>query len=137
MKAGCLPALIAGTLARTQNFQPHQRKECMNDALIYLSATKLGLPVVTANRVEFDLIQQIAPWRSLRPLLNIMPRNGRGELTAPRMPSPDSGYVRIVCAELYGDRAGHDAYSLLRQARQQYFRPDAVGHEQGAKAIGG
>ena len=56
-----LAGLIAGTLARTQNFQPHQRKECMNDALIYLSATKLGLPVVTANRIEFDLIQQIAP----------------------------------------------------------------------------
>jgi predicted nucleic acid-binding protein len=56
-----LAGLIAGTLARTQNFQPHQRKECLNDALIYLSATKLGLPVVTANRVEFDLIQQVAP----------------------------------------------------------------------------
>ena len=53
--------LIAGTLARTQNFQPHQRKNCLNDALIYLSASKLGLPVVTANRDEFDLIQQIAP----------------------------------------------------------------------------
>jgi predicted nucleic acid-binding protein len=56
-----LAGVIAGTLARTQRFQPHQRKECLNDALIYLTAAKRGLPVVTANREEFDLIQQIAP----------------------------------------------------------------------------
>jgi predicted nucleic acid-binding protein len=56
-----LAGAISGTLARTQGFQPHQRKECLNDALIYLTAAKRGLPVVTANRVEFDLIQQIAP----------------------------------------------------------------------------
>ena len=53
--------LIAGTLARTQNFQPHQRKECFNDALILLTAARAGLPVLTSNRDEFDLIQQIAP----------------------------------------------------------------------------
>ncbi|RUV82144.1 PIN domain-containing protein [Mesorhizobium sp. M1A.F.Ca.IN.020.06.1.1] len=53
--------VIAGILARTQNFQPHQRKECLNDALIYLTAARSGLPVLTANRDEFDLIQQIAP----------------------------------------------------------------------------
>ena len=53
--------LIAGTLARTQNFQRHQRKECLNDALIFLTAAKVGLPVLTANRDEFDLIQQLAP----------------------------------------------------------------------------
>lgn len=53
--------LIAGMLARTQGFQPHQRKACLNDALIYLSAAKAGLPVLTANRDEFDLIQQVAP----------------------------------------------------------------------------
>jgi predicted nucleic acid-binding protein len=53
--------LIAGTLARTQNFQPHQRKECLNDALILLTAARAGIFVLTANRSEFDLIQQIAP----------------------------------------------------------------------------
>jgi predicted nucleic acid-binding protein len=53
--------LIAGTLARTQRFQRHQRKECLNDALIFLTAAKAGLPVLTANRDEFDLIQQLAP----------------------------------------------------------------------------
>jgi predicted nucleic acid-binding protein len=53
--------VIAGTLTRTQRFQPHQRKECLNDALIFLTAAKAGIPVVTANRDDFDLIQQIAP----------------------------------------------------------------------------
>ena len=56
-----LAGAVAGTLARTQNYRPQQRKDCLNDALIYLSAAKLGLPVLTANRDEFDLIQQIAP----------------------------------------------------------------------------
>jgi predicted nucleic acid-binding protein len=53
--------VIAGTLARTQGHQPHQRKECLNDALILLTAAKAGVPVLTANRDEFDLIQQLAP----------------------------------------------------------------------------
>lgn len=52
---------IAGTLSRTQGFQPHQRKECLADALIFLTAAKAGMPVLTANRQEFDLIQQLAP----------------------------------------------------------------------------
>ena len=42
-------AVIAGTLARVQDFQKHQLKECLNDSLIYLSAAKVGLPVLTAN----------------------------------------------------------------------------------------
>ena len=53
--------LLAGTLARTQRFQPHQRKDCLNDALILLTAAKAGLPVLSANRAEFDLLQQLAP----------------------------------------------------------------------------
>jgi len=53
--------VVAGTLARTQGFQPHQREQCLNDALIYLTAAKAGIPLLTANRVEFDLIEQLAP----------------------------------------------------------------------------
>jgi predicted nucleic acid-binding protein len=53
--------VIAGSLARTQGFQRHQRKECLNDALVFLAATRAGLPVLTANRDEFDLIQQLVP----------------------------------------------------------------------------
>lgn len=52
--------VIAGTLARIQNFQQHQRKECLNDTLIYLTAAKAGLPVLTGNRDDFDYIQHIA-----------------------------------------------------------------------------
>jgi predicted nucleic acid-binding protein len=52
--------MVAGTLARMQGLQVHQRKDCLNDALILLTAAKAGLPVLTANRVDFDLIQQIA-----------------------------------------------------------------------------
>ena len=52
--------LVAGTLARTQGFDRSSRKECLNDALILLAAAKAGLPVLTSNRDEFDLIQQVA-----------------------------------------------------------------------------
>ncbi len=52
--------LLAGALARTQNFQAHQRKELFNDALIYVCATKAGLPVLT-NDSDFDLLQQAYP----------------------------------------------------------------------------
>jgi len=54
--------VIAGTLARTQNYQRHQRKAALNDTLIFLTAAKAGLPVLTANRHEFDLIQQVASY---------------------------------------------------------------------------
>ena len=53
--------VVAGVLARTQGFQRHQRKEYLNDALIYLTAAKAGLPVLTADNHQFDLIQQLAP----------------------------------------------------------------------------
>lgn len=53
--------LIAGTLSRLQNFQREQRKECLNDALIFLTAARAGIPVLTADRGDYDLIQQLAP----------------------------------------------------------------------------
>jgi predicted nucleic acid-binding protein len=53
--------VVAGVLARVQGFRRHQRKECLNDALIYLTAAKAGMPVLTSNRDQFELIQQIAP----------------------------------------------------------------------------
>ena len=52
--------LVAGTLARTQGFDRSSRKECLNDVLILLAATKAGVPVLTSNRDQFDLIQQVA-----------------------------------------------------------------------------
>jgi predicted nucleic acid-binding protein len=53
--------VIAGSLSRIQNFHKDQRKECLNDALIYLTAAKAGLSVLTANTADFDLIRQLAP----------------------------------------------------------------------------
>jgi predicted nucleic acid-binding protein len=53
--------LVAGTLARTQGFGKVQLKRCLNDALIHLTAAKAGLPVLTGDRHDFDLIQQLAP----------------------------------------------------------------------------
>ncbi len=52
--------LISGVLARTQNYRKEQLKELFNDAAIYLTAAKSGIPVLTANRGDFDLIQQAA-----------------------------------------------------------------------------
>ena len=53
--------LIAGTVARTQGYQSHQCKDCLCDALILLTAARAGLPVLTGNREEFDLLQQLVP----------------------------------------------------------------------------
>jgi hypothetical protein len=33
----------------------------VNDALIFLTAAKAGIPVLAVNRDEFDFIQQVAP----------------------------------------------------------------------------
>jgi predicted nucleic acid-binding protein len=54
-------SLLAGMLARTQGLQRDQRKAMLNDALILMTAARRGLPVMTANRAEFDLLQQLAP----------------------------------------------------------------------------
>jgi predicted nucleic acid-binding protein len=51
--------LVAGTLARTQGYQPHQRRAMLNDTLIYLTALQQGVPVLTSNKGDFDLIQQV------------------------------------------------------------------------------
>lgn len=57
--------LIESALAQTAllalSRQKHRRRECLNDALIYLTAAKAGFTVLTANMTDFDLVQQIAP----------------------------------------------------------------------------
>ena len=52
--------MISGMLARTQGFDRSNRMRCLNDTLILLTAAKAGLPVLTADRDDFDLIQQTA-----------------------------------------------------------------------------
>ena len=53
--------IVAGILARTQGFQKQRSKQLLNDAVISLCAAKNGLPVLTDNKVDFDLLQQSAP----------------------------------------------------------------------------
>ena len=53
--------IVAGILARTQGFQKQRSKQLLNDAVTYLCAAKNGLPVLTDNKVDFDLLQQSAP----------------------------------------------------------------------------
>lgn len=53
--------ILAGTLARIQGLQRHHRKDVLNDALIFLTASHHGLPVLTSNRTDFDYLQQLAP----------------------------------------------------------------------------
>jgi predicted nucleic acid-binding protein len=53
-------ATVAGVLARVQGRTRTQRADLLNDALIYLTAAKAGVPVLTGNRRDFDLIQQVA-----------------------------------------------------------------------------
>ena len=54
-------SLIAGTSARTRRSQPHQRKEVLKDARIFLTAAKARLAVLTSDRDHHDLLQQLCP----------------------------------------------------------------------------
>jgi predicted nucleic acid-binding protein len=53
--------LLSGTVARTQGLQPHQRKEFLADALVFLCAARRGVPVITSDRDDYDLLQQLVP----------------------------------------------------------------------------
>jgi predicted nucleic acid-binding protein len=52
--------LIAGIVARTQGHRKDHTHMLINDAAIYLTGARYGLPVLTANGADFDLIQQAA-----------------------------------------------------------------------------
>ena len=51
---------MAGTLARTQGYQLAPRRALLNDALIYLTASKHGIAVLTQD-ADFDLLSQLRP----------------------------------------------------------------------------
>ena len=50
---------MTGILARLQNYEKEDRRKALNDALIYLTATKNGCTVLTRNVKEFDLLMQL------------------------------------------------------------------------------
>lgn len=53
--------ILSGILARLQNYAPVDRRRVMNDALLFATARKHGLTVLTRNVTDFDLLQQLDP----------------------------------------------------------------------------
>jgi predicted nucleic acid-binding protein len=53
--------ILAGLLARVQQYGKAEQRKILNDALIFLSAAKAGLTVLTRNITDFDLRMQLAP----------------------------------------------------------------------------
>jgi predicted nucleic acid-binding protein len=54
--------ILAGLLARVQQYGKAEQRKHLNDALIFLSAAKAGLTVLTRNLSDFDLLTQLAPY---------------------------------------------------------------------------
>jgi predicted nucleic acid-binding protein len=48
-------------LARLQNYDKNNRKRVLNDALLFSTARKHGLTVLTRNILDFDFLQQLEP----------------------------------------------------------------------------
>jgi predicted nucleic acid-binding protein len=51
--------ILAGLLARLQQFGRNEQRKALNDALIYLTASKNGCVVLTRNVSDFDLLMQL------------------------------------------------------------------------------
>ena len=54
--------ILAGLLARLQQYGKNEQRKALNDALIFLSAAKCGCWVLTRNVSDFDLLMQLAPY---------------------------------------------------------------------------
>lgn len=54
-------ALLAGILARVQNYAGDAKLKALHDCVLFLQAHKLGFTVLTANVVEFDFLLQLVP----------------------------------------------------------------------------
>jgi predicted nucleic acid-binding protein len=53
--------ILAGLLARLQQYGNAEQRKILNDALIFMSAAKAGLTVLTRNVSDFDLLMQLVP----------------------------------------------------------------------------
>ena len=53
--------VLAGLLARLQQYGKVEQRKTLNDALIFMSANKAGLTVLTRNISDFDLLMQLTP----------------------------------------------------------------------------
>jgi predicted nucleic acid-binding protein len=57
--------VLAGLLARLQKYAKSEQRRALNDALIFLSAAKIGCVVLTRNISDFDLLMQLAPGKAV------------------------------------------------------------------------
>lgn len=53
--------ILAGLLARLQNYGKTERRRALNNTLLFLSASKHGCSVLTRNISDFDFLMQLAP----------------------------------------------------------------------------
>ena len=53
--------VLCGVLARLQGYSRMERRRLMNDALLFATARKSGLTLLTRNISDFDLLQQLDP----------------------------------------------------------------------------
>jgi predicted nucleic acid-binding protein len=51
--------ILAGLLARLQQYSKNDRRKALNDALIFLTAAKNGCVVLTRDLSDFDLLMQL------------------------------------------------------------------------------
>jgi predicted nucleic acid-binding protein len=53
--------VLSGILARLQGYGSAERRRALNDALIFATARKHGISVLTRNTDDFDFLQQLDP----------------------------------------------------------------------------
>jgi predicted nucleic acid-binding protein len=53
--------MLAGKALRLGRIPAGQERKLLNDSLIYLQARKVGAAVLTRNRRDFDLLEQLVP----------------------------------------------------------------------------
>ena len=54
-------ALLAGIVCRLKGYAADHRLRALNDCVLLLQAQKLGLTLLSANIVDFDILQQLLP----------------------------------------------------------------------------
>ena len=53
--------ILSGMLARLQGYGKDQRRQALNDALLFATARKHGCAVLTRDIADFDLLEQLDP----------------------------------------------------------------------------
>jgi predicted nucleic acid-binding protein len=53
--------VLSGILARLQGYGQADRRRVLNDALIFATARKFGMTVLTRNITDFDFLLQLEP----------------------------------------------------------------------------